>query len=118
MTREPAPAAPRAAPRPAGPPPTTRTSVSATRVALRGGSVISRGFGGCAKGGIALYLNSFRRSSFLVFDPLGEQVHRNGMRLSGPLLQQREGATDLALQPVPQVPHRPRSPYRSFPIKA
>ena len=46
------PAAPRAAPKPAGPPPTTSTSVSAAICAFRGGKSIILGCVGLCKGGM------------------------------------------------------------------
>src|SRR5258706_12591404 len=51
-TRAPAFAAPSAAPRPAGPPPTTSTSVSPASSACRGGNSMWRGFSGRFRGGI------------------------------------------------------------------
>ncbi len=63
ITSAPASAAPRAAPRPAGPPPTTSTSHSAATVAVRGASVMVAGSRGRLSGGTAQPLDPRRASA-------------------------------------------------------
>src|SRR5512134_1103630 len=76
ITRTPACAAPSAAPRPAGPPPTTSTSVSPASTAWRGGSSTVGASSGRFRVGIALLS--------------GQRLEQQAMRLARTLLQLRQ----------------------------
>src|SRR6185436_2144664 len=74
ITRTPDPAAPSAAPRPDGPPPTTRTSVSAATWARRGGRSIRVVCSGRRRAGIAALRHALpgaQRLEKLAEDPVG-----------------------------------------------
>src|SRR5262245_66332680 len=86
MTRAPASDAPTAAPRPAGPPPTTSTSVSPASVARRGGRSTPAPLSGRFSEGTLGFLS-------------GEKLDREAIRLLRPLLQRRQRLGDAC-------PHR------------
>src|SRR6185295_10065170 len=93
MTRAPAWAAPTAAPRPAGPPPTTSTSVSPASVARRGGRSTAAPLSGRFSEGTLLFLS-------------GEQFEHQAMSLLRALLQGRQRFADPGphrAAPVPRL---------------
>src|SRR5918992_3807462 len=91
MTRAPACTAPNAAPSPAGPPPTTGTSVSPASSASRGGNSIRGASSGRFNVGIARFF-------------AGEQLERDAMRLARALLQRRQRLGDVRAHGAPAVP--------------
>src|SRR6185436_16482403 len=91
MTRAPASAAPTAAPRPAGPPPTTSTSVSPASVARRGGRSTAAPLSGRFREGTLLLLSS-------------DQLEEQAVRFLRALLQRRQRLGDLGAHRAPAVP--------------
>src|SRR6266545_4513297 len=104
-TSAPAPAAPSAAPSPAGPPPTTSTSHRAATVAVLGGSTTRRPSRGRVSGGIASargFLRGPVAGSALV--ALGEQVHRDLVGAARSILEARQPSVETYLEHLAKVP--------------
>src|SRR5262245_48085318 len=91
MTRAPASDAPTAAPRPAGPPPTTSTSVSPASVARRGGRSTPAPLSGRFSEGTLLLLS-------------GEKLDGEAVGLLRPLLQRRQRLGDARAHRAAAVP--------------
>src|SRR5512138_3217351 len=91
MTRAPDCAAPTAAPRPAGPPPTTSTSVSPASVARRGGRSIAAPLSGRFSEGTLGFLS-------------GEKLERELVGLPRALLQRGQRLADARAHRAAAVP--------------
>src|SRR5512144_1682533 len=89
---------------PAGPPPTTSTSVSAATSACRGSSVQNSWFAGRDRTGMRGSLRANAPLAAVARRALLEQVDRQPMRAPRALLERRQPLGDMRAHRLPQVP--------------